>query len=81
MTTKRDFLEATKKAVGSKFDAAVFEKAYGRAKRWMVAAYGCADLEEYAGESGLDLSAWYDETLTSAVNKSFNRRSFAPRGC
>lgn len=77
--TKADFRMATRRAVlesGKDFDLAVFEKAYGRAKRWMVAAYGSVDLDNYAGESCLDLSCYYYDVLNATANKSFNRMVF-----
>lgn len=74
---KQKFFEATQVAVGAPLDKAVFEKAYAKAKRWTVNAYGGVDMLEYSNESGFDLSCYYEECVkNSAGVNTMNQRQY-----
>lgn len=67
---------ATKAEIGISFDEVIFQKALGKAKRWMRSAFGSVDYEAFINDSGESISYYYNETLKLPKGTgTFNRET------
>lgn len=66
---------ATEKEIGY-IDRDVFRKSLDKAKRFMVAAYGSEDFEQFIDETGGSIACFVQETLAKPDGlNTFNRKN------
>jgi hypothetical protein len=73
--------EIVKQAIGPDFSEEIFQKAVGKAKRWMKLAYGAVDWDSFLAENGgASIVVYYRETLEKPDGRgTFNHATHGRR--
>jgi len=72
--SKATFRAETRRSIGEDFSEEVFNRAYAKARRWAINAYGSADMAQYHEEVGGNLTVYYQESIEKGGD-TFNRQN------